>query len=341
MKNFILLFSLCCCSAASDAQDWVWKAGVHSFFDNTEFSGSALQTAQTMAGVHLAPEIGLQYADKHRVYAGFDVLHEFGSSQIIDFSDLIAYYEYDGKLLRFLMGAFPRRGSIDRYPRMFFQDSINNYRPVVNGFLLEYSQKKHFINAWLDWTGRKSFTQHESFFMAWSGRFQPSWLYAQHFGYMFHYAGIDDPSVHDAVHDNGLILTQLGVDLSAMIGLDLLDVNVGWAVALERDRLAHQWHTPQGLLSEIRIEKCGVGLFNSCYLGGGQQVFYGEYGSRLYWGDPLYHSEKYNRSDLYYRFIKTDLAQVKLVYSLHLTEHKLYHEQALYATFDLDKLFDK
>ena len=52
------------------AQQKVWRVGVNSFFNNTEFGHSELQMPQTMAGVHLAPEIGLSWDSIHRVFVG-------------------------------------------------------------------------------------------------------------------------------------------------------------------------------------------------------------------------------------------------------------------------------
>jgi hypothetical protein len=320
------------------AQEVVWKADVRSFFDNTEFGGSRVQMPQTMAGVHLAPEAGLSLGGRHRMFAGIDLLHEYGSNQAVDFYDPVIYYEYAGRPFRFYAGAIPRRLTLDRYPRMFFQDSILNYRPTINGVFWEYSMNGHYANVWLDWASRQTPQRHEAFFMGWSGRYNRGVFYAQHFGYMFHFAGKMNPEVYEALHDNGLMLTSLGVDWSGRAGFEKLEANLGWAIALERDRELDVWHTPQGLLFEAKVEYKGLGVFNTYYKGDGQQVYYGDHGNELYWGDPIYRSREYNRADLYIQFIRTEAVKLKFVYSLHFTEKQLYHEQAFYATFDLDNL---
>ena len=339
MKKIILIGLFFFVLSGVFAQNWLWKADVSSFFDNTEFSGSNLQNSQTMAGIRFAPEIGLQWDKKHRVYVGLDAMHEFGSTKTIDFFDPVAYYEYNGKPFRFYMGAVPRKTLLDKYPRMFFQDSIAFYRPVMNGFFWEYGRKNSFANIWLDWTGRRSFERNEAFFMGWSGRYQYSVFYAQHFGTMFHFAGIDNPEINDAVHDNGLILTSLGVDLSKLIKSKKwkkLDFNAGWSVGLDRDRGAGFWNTPMGLLSELRIEYGRFGLFNTYYKGRGQQKYYKQYGSQLYWGDRAYRADEYNRADFYIRFLSTKVVNLKLTYSLHFLERQLFHEQMLTASFYMD-----
>jgi hypothetical protein len=342
MKKYCFLF-LVCFSALSPlfAQEIVWKAGVHSFFDNTEFARSSVQIPQSMSGVHIAPEIGLSWNKKHRILAGFDVLHEFGSDRLIDYGDAIAYYEYDGKPFRFYMGAVPRQLVLDKYPRMFFQDSIKNYRPTLNGVFWEYTSGKSYANVWLDWTSRQTYKRHESFFMGWSGCYNSELFYIQHFGYMFHFAGIKEPVIEESVHDNGLLLNSLGIDFAPKTNFEKLEINVGHAIGFERNRGIGVWNIPQGLLSELKIEYKGLGVFNTYYKGKSQQVFYNDHSNNLYWGDPVYRSKEYDRADFYIHFIHTDIVKLKFIYSFHLTENQVYHEQSFYAIFDLDNFKNK
>jgi hypothetical protein len=202
-----------------------------------------------------------------------------------------------------------------------------------------YSKKGDFLNAWLDWTGRQSFTKREAFFMGWSGRYNWTILYGQHFGYMYHFASVSDPDNHTAVIDNGRMWTAVGVDLSSKTFFDELDINVGWAIGLERDRgNGEGWKRPQGVLSQVRIEYRGFGLFNTYYQGGAQGKFYDQHGSQLYWNDRLYRTTSYDRLDGYFYFLKTDVVTLKLIYSLHFLEGEMFHEQQFYATFDLDAI---
>jgi hypothetical protein len=239
------------------------------------------------------------------------------------------------------MGAVPRQLVLDKYPRMFFQDSIRNYRPVLHGIFWEYNRGKSYANIWLDWISKQTYQRNEAFFMGWSGRYCPGLFYAQHFGYMFHFAKKKNPEIDQTVHDNGLILSSIGIDLASRTNFEKLDVNAGWSVGLERDRGIGVWNLPQGLLSELNLEYKGLGLFNTYYRGNRQQIFYGSHGNELYWGDPVYRSKEYDRIDFYIHFIQTKVVKLKFMYSLHLTEKRCYHEQSFYATFDLDNLKKK
>jgi len=339
MKKFLLILLISGIPFIAFSQEFVWKAGINSFFDNAEFANSNVQIPQTMAGTRLTSEAGISWLEKHRIFAGIDMLREFGSDKIVDFIDPIAYYNFDGEYFRFYMGTFPRKMVLEKYPRMFFQDSIANYRSILNGLFWEYHKKNDYINVWLDWTSRQTEERRETFFMGWSGRYNLNVFYAQHFGYMFHFAKRKHAIVLDNLHDNGLILTSLGIDFSTKTNFEKLEANIGWAASLERNRGGNnEWQTPQGILSEIKVEYKGLGLFNTLYRGGKQQIFYEEHGNALYWGDRFYRAKAYNRADFYINFFKTDVVNLKLTFSLHWAEQAVYNQQSLYASFNLDNL---
>jgi len=340
MKNsiwiFIFLFVL---SAEGTSQQPFWQARLSSFFDNTEFGGSAYQIPQTMAGVHIAPAFGLKWDSVHSIRAGVDLLHEFGSDKIIGDVFLTAYYKYDRRPFRFLMGAFPRDYAVDRYPRIFFQDSIKYYRPNMNGMLVEYSGEQLFLNLWLDWTGRQSLEMHETFFAGFSGKYYQGVFYVQNFSYMFHFAGKMDPVIDEALHDNLVFLGAAGLDFSGKTILDKLEINLGWVTGMDRARADNTgWFVQHGLLSEAKIEYWYLGLFNTFYTGNGQMYYYGDHDNELYWGDPIYRTKTYDRADFYINFAKNKVLDIRLIYSLHFTEHTMYHEQALKMSVNLDNI---
>jgi len=333
----VLLYGIVSVEAIS--QEVLWKARVFSFFDNSEFAKSDYKVPQTMSGIQIAPEIGLRWDSVHITGAGLNLLHEFGSNDPVDKLYLTAYYEFNKKPFRFLMGAFPRDNVLDKYPRIFFQDSISYYRPNINGILWEIHSDKNYFNLWLDWTSQISETVRETFFVGLSGRYNTGIFYLQHFDYMYHYAKDLDPVVEKGIYDNGLMLTSAGIDLSGKTFLDELDVNAGWSAGIERDRAGESgWIINNGLLVETRIGYRIFGIFNSLYLGEGQMSFYEDHSNNLYWGDPIYRAGNYNRSDFFINFIRNNKVNVKLTYSLHFAESRVYHEQLLKVSVNLNNL---
>ena len=337
-SGFALIFSLLLISEAT-SQDLNWNIGLFTFFDNTEFSGSAFQTPQTMSGIILAPEVGMGWDTLHRFGTGLSLIHEFGSLKAIDKFYPTAYYCYNKEPWQFIMGAFPRVYALEKYPRMFFQDSISYYRPNINGIFLEVAKNHGYFNIWLDWASRQTESTREAFFLGISGRFNKGVLFAQHFGYMYHFYGVKNPVIEEALHDNILLLTSIGIDLSKKTGFTKLEADAGWVIGLERARSDQTGWIPQnGLLVETKIEFKGIGLFNSFYKGQGLFYYYKDHKNDLYWGDPIYQAKIYNRSDIYFRFFQTGKVNLDLIYSLHFAENRIYHEQALKVILDLNNI---
>ncbi|OFY60703.1 MAG: hypothetical protein A2V50_01760 [Bacteroidetes bacterium RBG_19FT_COMBO_42_10] len=340
MKKSILiliLFLVTTCKVFS--QEKVWQADLFTFFDNVEFGGSDVKVPQTMSGVMLAPEAGLRWDSIHKISIGINLLHEFGSRSVIGNFYPTAYYDFSKRPFRFLMGAFPRGIATDNYPRLFFQDSVYYYRPNIEGIFFEFKRDRGYVNLWLDWTGRQSVDVNEAFFTSISGRYNIGILYARHFGYMYHFASRKDPFIDEALHDNLMFHTALGIDLSGKTILDRFDINAGWVTGLERARAENTgWIAMHGMILEARIEFKGLGLFNSLYTGKGLMYYYGEHDKDLYWGDPAYRAKNYNRTDIYVNFFKERNLNLELTYSLHFLESKMYHEQMLKVKIDLNNL---
>ncbi|MCX6334717.1 MAG: hypothetical protein NT092_10500 [Bacteroidia bacterium] len=339
MKRLSLtLFFLLSIFSGLFSQDFFWHSGLNSFFDNIEFAGSHVKVPQTMAGVMIAPEIEFEWDSVNRIVGGVNIMHEFGSSEIIDRIYSTAYYEYCSKPFTFIMGAFPRSLALEKYPRMFFQDSLSYYRPNINGIYFQYGKDQKYVNVWLDWTGRQSPNVREAFFVGLSGRYNLGIFYAQHFSYMFHYASRMNPLHYEPLHDNMLLLTSAGSDLSGRTFLDRLEGNVGWVLGLERSRSGNaDWITMHGLQVEARAEYKFAGIHNTFYAGQGMMYFYKDHENDLYWGDPVYRAKVYDRADIYVKFLRKQNVNLELTWSLHFLEGNVYNEQMLKLRMDINK----
>ena len=336
-KSIFILTILILFPLKAQTQDFLWKAKVYSFFDNIEFGKSEYKIPQTMSGIQAAPEIGVRFDSVHIISGGVNILREFGSKTAVDKFYPTIYYEFNKSPYRFIMGAFPRNTALDKYPQVFFQDSISYFRPNINGFFWEFSGKKGYFNLWLDWTSQISVTERETFFAGLSGRYNAGIFYLQHFNYMFHYAKDLDPVVENFINDNALMLTSVGVNLSELTFFDQLDINAGWLAGIERSRAEDAgWISNNGFLMEMHLAYKRIGIFNTLYLGEGQMKFYADHSNKLYWGDPIYRAGNYNRSDFYVNFIKTNKVKLNLTYSLHFAEGNMYHEQLLKLQVALD-----
>ncbi|MDR3129575.1 MAG: hypothetical protein LBU03_04965 [Tannerellaceae bacterium] len=321
------------------SQEPVIGIHVHSFFDNPEFGVNGLRPSRTEAGVRLGGQVGFRWDTTSALCAGFSGVHEYGSKTSFVATEPMVYYSSHRKHLRYFIGAFPRRETIGNYPRIFFRDSIANYRTVLNGIFYELRSEALFANAWLDWTGRQSIEERESFFVGWAAGWNYCRFHARLFGYLFHFAPSANPDVHDPLHDNALQLFSGGIDLSGLLPIDVLDITLGHCIGLERNRDIKRWHTPQGVLSELRLGHYGFRIVNSLYCGDPQQVF-PENGSKLYWGDPVYRQRLYNRTDFSYTCTPLRHVKVEITCSLHVGEQTVDYEQMLHLYVDLDNCLD-
>jgi hypothetical protein len=332
-----LSFLVLCAGYSQEVQ---WNAGLFSFFDNVEFGKSAVKIPQTMAGVMVVPELCLKWDTLSTIHIGGSMLHEFGSAKAIDQVYPEAYYYYNGKPVRFIMGAFPRKLALDNYPRLFFQDSLSYYRPFMNGMFVEIGKDGNYVNLWLDWTGRQSPTVHEAFFLGFSGRYNIGIFNFKHFGYYFHYAARMNPVVDEALHDNGLLLTSAGIDLSDRFFPGRLEADAGWVIGLERARADNTgWLMMNGLMVNTKVGYSIFGLDNTFYAGDGLMRFYPDHGNDLYWGDPVYRAKVSDRADFYLDFIKKGNINLELTYSMHFLEGRVYNEQMLKLKIDMGGSF--
>ncbi|HOO98382.1 MAG TPA: hypothetical protein PLV06_13010 [Bacteroidales bacterium] len=317
-------------------QELTWNSRFFSFFDNVEFGGSSVKIPQTMAGVRFSPELGIVWDSVHRFSAGMSMIHEFGSPAFSDYLYPSAWYEYNREPVKFAMGAFPRAFALEKYPRMFFSDSVSYYRPNINGMFFQWGAERDYLNIWLDWTGRQSESVRETFMAGVSGRYTAGIFYMSHFSYMLHFASFKDPIVEEALHDNLLLLTSAGADLGGRTIFDRLEGSAGWVLALERARADNTgWIVMHGLQVDVCAEYRFAGIMNSFYTGKGTMYFYNDHGNELYPGDPVYRAKVSNRTDLYVRFFRKQDIKLELTWSVFLLERRLYNEQMLKLWIDI------
>lgn len=314
-----------------------WKAGLNYFFDNTEYAKSTLTKDQTMTGVHFVPEIGVSLDSVHSFYVGADVLKIAGSQNIIDIAQPVAYYRFHTPKVSFYAGAFPRSELLSNYSDLFFQDSINYFRPTMQGIFWEVGKKNSYFNLWLDWTGHQTASNRETFFVGASAHHKMNFLFADFQSYMFHFADTRPMTQGFSVCDNILTHFSIGADYSNQTGLDTLLFAVGVLAGVERDRgPANGTHVPVGAVLRLNAGYLGIGTQNALYLGNPRDVFYDNYNTGMYWNNPFFRSGFYLESKWYLDVIRSKFVNGKINLNLHFSEGKVMYEQV----FTLSALLD-
>jgi len=325
IRILYLLVLLLTISNIVRAQDVEGAVGLHSFADNREY-GKSGRYPQTIFGIRISPELGLLLDSTHRIRVGFNALHEFGSPKFTNHIDPVVYYQYMKNNWNFYMGAFPRYKLLTDYPRSILTDTLNYYRPNVEGMLVKYENKHFRQTVWIDWTSRQTATARENFLFGLSGSYKTGLFFISHYAMMLHNAGPAVSIEGDHIEDNGALAVKVGLDLSKKTFLDSLTVNVGGLMSFERVRTIGGWQTPKGLLLEFHAEYRRFGIINSYYNGEGHNIRF---------GDRFYTSKVYNRTDLTWRPILFKNIEGILDLSFHFVDGVVDSQQAFGLRYNI------
>lgn len=326
MRRFLpILFFTIVFSSSLQSQRFEWLAGFDGFLDNREYY--SIDNPQTIFGSRFRAEVGGSIDDIHRLRAGINYLYEFGTAIDANKPNLTLYYEYHNQGVRFLAGAFPRRDLL-HFPLALLSDTLNYYRPNIEGLYAGYSWNWGRQNAFLDWTSRQTDTIHERFMAGTSGKMFFRDFFLSNYLLMSHFAGaaIDDPN--HSVNDNIGYNIEAGVDLSGRTFLDSLCISVGMLGSLDRIRAeGDEWNYPVGFLGQAIFLYKFAGVSATYYAGEGQTLLY---------GDPFYRLERYGRLDLLFIPFRRGPVNLKIDVGLHFAGGQVDYSQQLWVSFNLD-----
>ncbi len=318
-------------------------------FDNTEYSGSGLGSAETLFGVSIAPVLRFEWNDKHNLGVGADMQKLFGSVRFLDNINLVAYYQFRNENYGVLAGLFRREKLIGRYSEALFSNAWLVDNRVAQGLALQYGSKNGYVELVADWNGLYSMERREQFRILFSGegRFAKV-MYAGASAEMQHYANRADFRYN--VVDNIVINPYLGVDFKAFFDFD---IRVGYLQTLQRDRLTGgDWQLPRGGEFFFRMSRWGVFISNNLFMGDNLQPLYHSvgkegtiYGTDLYASDPFYGTTSgiYNRTGIgYERDFWQERIKVKAEFVLKTDGKKIYNQQIISLGVNIaPKLYDK
>ncbi|MBN2611218.1 MAG: hypothetical protein JXB00_06645 [Bacteroidales bacterium] len=307
-------------------QTFEWQAGFHGFFDNREYFNEYTND-QTMFGARVSAGAGFAIDANNRFRAGLNYLYEFGSKGELIAPDITLYYHAEKGPLKFLLGAFPRKGLISQ-PKILLTDTLEYYRPNTEGMFIEYEKGLFRHNVWIDWTGRQSANKRETFLIGATGHIGSDLLFYEHNLLMYHYAAPAVPIPDDHLRDNGGITAVLGTNLSSWLPLDSMVLSSGIAFSYDRLRNVYDARTPVGWYSELHLAHKGFGLHGTFYTGDAHTLLY---------GDRFYTSTSYQRLDLSYTRSKGSLITGRLQFSFHFVPGALDFSQQFVVYINLEK----
>lgn len=321
----LLLFVFASISLHTKSQQLEGQLNFHGFADNREYAKSD-RYSQTIFGTRISPEIGVLIDSTHRVRVGLNALHEFGGRDFFRKVDPVIYYQYQKNKWNFFVGAFPRLNLLDDYPKALLADTLNYYRPNIEGMLLKYETETFKETIWIDWTGKQTDTDRETFLFGLSGKYQPGRFFISHYGYMFHNAlsAISPPNQY--LEDNGALQTQVGLDFSKQTFLDSLTISAGGMLSIERVRSLGTSSIPKGFISNVYAGYKKFSLANTFYTGEGHHLIN---------GDAFYTAKTYDRLDLGWTPIMFKNIEGKFTVTLHFLENIIDSQQAFSLRYKL------
>lgn len=256
-------------------------------FDNREFDRSRFQPSFTLFGARIEPYAGLRVdagRSSHRLLAGVDVFKEFGSYKGQLEAGFMAYYNMNLKLkhsdFSLYAGMMPRRMQKGLQSPMFLSELYRFRDNRIEGLVLSWelgqntgcnmSCPGHGISAHFelgcDWMGMLHSEQREEFLIWLSGDMKLlPWLKAGYDAYMHHYAC---SALVNSVSDDILAEAYIIFDFSSLAHIQALELKLGWAQALQRDRaLNSKFLAPGAAEIAARIQHWGLGIDNSLTIG--------------------------------------------------------------------------
>jgi hypothetical protein len=325
-KIIYLIFLGFTVSYSAEAQDFRYNLGYFGFMDNREYFNPYVND-QTIFGSRIYGEAGLAFDENKKIMAGINYLYEFGSKGELKAPDITMYYNSHHNNLDFYLGAFPRLNLVNM-PMALMIDTIQYFRPNIEGILLNYKTASFTHNLWLDWTGRQSYDRRERFLLGFSGIARKGIFVYQHHAIMSHVAHTfnQDPNIH--LRDNGGYSIQIGLDLSSVTGMDTLTFSAGYLGSYDRLRGVYDLVFSNGFLGELEAIYKGFGVHGTFYSGDSQDIIS---------GDGFYKSTFYTRADAFYQ-VSRSYVQARIQFSIHFVPGIINDSMSLLVRVQLEGL---
>ncbi len=312
-----LLFFFAAFSVA--AQRPAFYMGFDHILDNREYF-TDYGIHQTFFGVRVNPGVAFAFDSVHSVRVGFNYMYEFGGEFLEVKPQLDLYYSYQTEKLEMKFGSFPRRDVMD-YPLFLLTDSLQYYRPNMEGASIRYNWNWGTVHGWVDWMGRETVDTREAIFAGIDATVRINVFYIEAITTRSHLAKTTDPADANQIRDDGSIMALAGIDLSDRLPLDELNLTSGMASTYVRQRPATDFQWLNGWYSQLDMRYKIFGLKGTYYYGDPPALTYGE---------PLYTSGNYGRIDFFVDPFKNPRISSKIGWNLHLLPGDgLYHSQQI------------
>lgn len=332
-KNFVfcLVFSLGLTPFFLKAQhqhQFGLRATLFSYIDNREYKAPMTED-KTLLATRLSPSLFYSLDNKHFIYAGTHYQHNFGNVKNGQLKPIL-YYKYQTKKVNFYFGHTPREEAVGNLHPILLSDTVYYTRPNLEGMLVELKNKNYFQKIYIDWTGEQSTEIREQFFAGSSGEVKFGDFNLKNDILLWHYALQLDAPESQHIRDNAVAMLRAGYKKEGALNLDLIDIDAGLVVGMDRWRSEYDFIFPKGFISNIYAGYKSFAVRNTTYIGEAQ---------RLPNADSYYNYKRYNRLDFLWRPFKSRFIEGELNLSFHSVPGYIDNQQSFKLKFNLNTVF--
>lgn len=329
-------------SLVASTQEVVWDVDASLVFNNRE-GGDEQTPDQTFLFSRLNAEVGVALGDGEHAFKGgvswYQPMIDNGSGyKVLP----LLYYQYHHDQWTIAVGAMPRTLIKGRLPRFLWSDSLNYCQPRLRGVLARFARGESFAEMALDWRQMQTQKQREAFNVL----FNVDWAVAGglmlggHVQYN-HLAKRKNAPEGEGVNDDATINAMVGYDFTRHTSLDLLRLDVGAVVQMQRCRALDHWETPAGFVLQARLRKSWFEVGEDFFAGKDLFPLYLMFGSELNLGDPYYRSKVYSRTDFIAHVVNTRYVDLTASLSFHATHRVFGFWQQIGCRFYIDNMIWK
>lgn len=320
MKKLLPLLFLFC-TILLNAQNFEYQVLFHGIGDNREYF-NPLALPQTIIGTRGAFEIGVE-TNGHRLRGGLSELFEFGSDIDQQKPKLTLYYQFQSERKEFIFGSFPRHGKID-FPLAMLTDTLQYYRPNIEGLFGEVGWNWGKQNAFVDWVSRQTDFHREQFMVGSSGEIFHGNLFLANYILLFHDAKPAIRIPDDHIKDYFGYAVQAGIRTNENSKIKA-HVKAGILSSLYRNRgMADNFVNATSFFAEAQGRYKNWAIKSVLSSGAGHNFNY---------GDLFYRAKDYWRTDVVWHFINHEKVKGTFNLSFHLIEWKDLNQQQQLSIF--------
>ena len=326
-SKYLIYCTLSIIIQQSYAQNFSINGGYHGFLDNREYFNK-YDEHQTFLGNRLFFFVSAQTDKDHSLNLGTDYTYEFGSEKNAYKPKLIANYEYNGSKINFIFGTFHRHNII-MYPNIMLSDSLNYYRPLIEGTRLKYKYNNGYQQLWLDWTGRQTDSTRESFLAGISGSYTINNFHFYNNILMYHHAKTKNNVQNYTIRDNGGASLMVGYAINISGFINTVFPVAGEFFSYDRQRGVYDIRTYYSTMFGCNVAFRNHLEFNAHYITGDGQV--------MLYGEKIYRAKDYARFSFGYRPFYNKYPYTFFEFCLHLVDGEIDYSQMINVFISFNK----